>query len=310
MSNLENIEYVVKHSKHVKINKNRLEEFSKKFKSQKVSHYLDIENITNLNLNQVGLLLLIYTSLSFSFWQKPKWSITYKNEKYTGSYALIFSFLKQLKKNKDFFEIDNLNKITKKQFKKIFSGENEIPLFEQRYNNFKEIILTIKNNYNNNFENILINSNYDAKNIINEIIKTMPNFEDTSTYKNKKITFNKRIQLFINDLNMYLKLTNQKQITNLNYLFDLADYKIPMVLRTLKILEYDSKLENKIDNEIEIKQDSEEEIEIRASQIYVNQLLSKLINIDELKLNYQLWLLGKQKKYKLNPYHKTITTKY
>ena len=83
-----------------------------------------------------------------------------------------------------------------------------------------------------------------------------------------------------------------------------------MVLRTLKILEYDSKLENKIDNEIEIKQDSEEEIEIRASQIYVNQLLSKLINIDELKLNYQLWLLGKQKKYKLNPYHKTITTKY
>ena len=75
MSNLENIEYVVKHSKHVKINKNRLEEFSKKFKSQKVSHYLDIENITNLNLNQIcenqigikGSLNLLLTSSKKQF---------------------------------------------------------------------------------------------------------------------------------------------------------------------------------------------------------------------------------------------------
>lgn len=55
--------------------------------------------------------------------------------------------------------------------------------------------------------------------------------------------------------------TIHNNIKNVDNLGGCADYGVPRTLRTYGILEYNEELANLVDNEIEIKQNSEMEIE-------------------------------------------------
>ena len=102
---------------------------------------------------------------------------------------------------------------------------------------------------------------------------------------------------------------------NAQELTALADYRIPQVLRNLKMLEYSKELAEKINKGILILKGSQEETELRASMIWVVQLIYEIVKDREQQLlpigvNDHLWLIRRKKFSKDEIHHKTITTAY
>ena len=88
-----------------------------------------------------------------------------------------------------------------------------------------------------------------------------------------------------------------------------SDYKIPQILRALKITEYSKYLSNIVDNKKVIPENDELEVEIRASVIEVERYIVEKTNIRSIEVNDFLWLKSKEIKSS-KPYHLTRTTSY
>jgi len=93
-----------------------------------------------------------------------------------------------------------------------------------------------------------------------------------------------------------------------------ADYKLPQVLRHYHVLEYDSTLAQRIDNQELLPAESEEEIEIRAATIWACELLRRTIQqhgyaTTAAEIDLRLWLMGQQLT-EMRPYHRTRTIYY
>lgn len=305
----EEFKYVVNNSKYVSINESEIEKFVNDLGSINYNHW---SNELNLDLEEKEWILLafIIESMNFCFWKKPKWKIRYNNEIMSGSNALFYSVIKEVELNKNFLNIAYLHDINEENFRKIFKGiEGEIPLFEARYDNFKEVVNNIYNN--SKFYDDLFSIRTDRE-LLKYITENFSSFDDKSKYKNKTIHFNKRATLLTNDL-FYLSKTINCNLNNVNNLSGCADYGIPRTFRDYNILIYNDELSKMIDNEEEILHDSEMEIEIRASMLYIIEIIKeklkhKGIVINSVELDNLIWWMGKKNK-KSNAHH-TVTIFY
>ena len=306
----EKFKYVVDNSTYVKINYEKLNNFINNLDELNYQHWSKEVNL-NLNEKEWIILAILIESMNFCFWAKPKWKIEYHKDILSGSNALFYSVIKEVENNKKFLDINYLYNLKYQDFKKIFTSvEGEIPLIENRFNNFKEVVNVIHNDSNFFTELFKINSDQE---LLKFITSKFISFDDKSLYKGEIIYFNKRATLLVNDL-YYLSDTIRKNVKNVNNLSGCADYGIPRTFRDYGILEYNNILAEKVDNEKEILHDSHMEVEIRANMLYAMELIKeklqeKGIIINSVELDNLIWWMGK-KQDKKTPAHHTITIYY
>ena len=94
-----------------------------------------------------------------------------------------------------------------------------------------------------------------------------------------------------------------------------ADYRVPQILRHLKLLNYSKELERKIINKTQIAPGSEEEIEIRASTVIAVEMLKASLQKSgkvfmSLEIDWFLWQEGEKIKDDIEPHHRTLTIYY
>lgn len=306
---IDEFKYVVDNSKYVNININNIDNFIENLGEINYVHWAE-ELDLDLTEQEWIVLAFIVESMNFCFWKKPKWKIEYNNEIMTGSNALFYSIIKEVKKSREFLNIKNLVSITKEEFYEILKGvEGECPLIDKRFENFKETVNYINEH---NFYNELFSINSDRE-LLEYITTNFKSFDDKSVYKDKVIHFNKRATLLTNDL-YYLSATIKKNVGNVNNLSGCADYGIPRTFRDYGLLIYNDELAKLVDNEEEIPHDSDMEIEIRANMLYIielikNKLKSKDIIINSVELDNLIWWMGKKIDKKGKSHH-TITIYY
>lgn len=301
--------YVVENSKYVSISEKGIERFIEDLGEISYNHWSNELNLT-LSEKEWILLAFIIESMNFCFWQKPKWKIEYNNEIISSSNALFYSVIREVESNDKFLDLGYLYNMDKETFKNIFSSTfGNIPLFDERYDSFKEVINYIYEN--NNFYNELFSIKTDRE-LLKYITDKFKNFDDKSLYKGRTIHFNKRATLLTNDL-FYLSETINKNLKDVNNLSGCADYGIPRTFRDYNILIYNEELAKIIDNELELLHDSEMEIEIRANMLYVIELIKESLEkkgviVNSVELDNLIWWMGK--KNKKSPAHHTITIYY
>ncbi len=301
--------YVVDNSEYVTIDKKKITKFVNDLGEINYVHW-STELDLDLNEKEWILLACIIESMNFCFWKKPKWKIEYHNDLVSGSNAIFYSIIKQVEKDKNFLNIDNLDKIHEKEFYDILKPvEGECPLIDERYKNFREVVDYFKNNdvYKELFS---IKKDTD---LLKYITEKFSSFDDKSTYKGKTIHFNKRATLLTNDL-FYLSSTIRKNVGNVNNLSGCADYGIPRTFRDYGLLIYNKELADIVDSEKEIPRDSNMEIEIRGNMLYIIELVKeklkkKGIIVNSVELDNLIWLLGKKIEHK-TPTHHTVTIYY
>jgi len=314
---IESTKFVVDNSQHVKINSKEVDNFCEYFSQKHMKHWFNEAPFDIKKLNQKDRLhfLLVFNSISFSYWGDPKWKIQYNNEELDGAYGMIGAIGRAIENKFPILDAKYLTNINESDFSKILEGNVQIPLFEERLNILREVGSVLLEKFNGDFTNLILKANGDSQKLLNLIIENFPSFEDESTYKGKRVYFYKRAQLLTADIYQAFKDNEFGKLKNINELTACADYKLPFVLRRLGIFSYSDYLANKIDNQIQIEKDSEEEIEIRANTIWTVELIKqkvkkKIAQADSIHINDHIWMLGQKKLKNDKPYHLTRTTSY
>ncbi|PIU21268.1 MAG: hypothetical protein COT15_03275 [Candidatus Diapherotrites archaeon CG08_land_8_20_14_0_20_34_12] len=314
---LENIGFVANNSKHVHINKERIPKFCKDFDGNEMRHWLNACPL-NLSMETNGEklnFLLVFNSISFCYWGEPKWAIEYKGNKYNGSWGMIASLERALDEGKYILNPKFLAAISEEELGEILRGNIEIPLLAERCKILSEVGRALNKKFNGNFSNLVNEANGDGIKLLNLIVSNFPSFNDFSRYAGKNIYFYKRAQLLVSDIYQLFNGKGYGKLKNMDKITACADYKLPWVLRRFRVMSYSTELTNKIDNKIQIKKGSEEEIEIRANTIMACELIKEELRKNNLKMdsihvNDYLWLMGQKRTHEDEPYHRTLTTFY
>ena len=223
---------------------------------------------------------------------------------------MLFILLKAVKKGILKLNIDELYNLSKGEFY-LFMRENDTYpiLMDERYESFKETVNTIYNSENFWSELFSLKSDLELEKYI---VNHFKNYEDVSIYKGKKVIFNKRCRLVIADL-FYVSETIRNNIKHIRDIKGCADYSLPRYFREIGILEYSNELINMIDEEMELKHNSNYEIEIRAATLYVLEIIKKELRkkniiVSSIELDNILWCISRIQKT-TKPHH-TISIYY
>lgn len=304
--------FVVENAKYVKINYEKVTELIDELLKFDNVHYLTKVPyaIYDMDTKDIVNFLLIYDAIDFSFWGNPKWTIHVDGKELDGGMALLHCIF-NLFNGKDSVEVYKiLENMTLDEFNKILECNVDIPLLEDRYRIVTGIAKIVNDKMDGNFYDYIKEMNVDEQ-IFKTILDYFDSFEDTRTYQGKTIYFYKLAQLLTSDI---LHVMENKEQIKVNYsnLIGCADYKIPQVMQAFGILEYDDELCSLLDTKTEIEENSEYEVEIRASMIVVVNYIWEQIHrsIDRIDINDFIWSKGQDKSKDYKPYHLTRTSSY
>lgn len=197
----------------------------------------------------------------------------------------------------------------------ILRGNTEIPLFEERWNILQQLGKTFVKKFNGKVSVLLAQANGDAQRLLQLIHENFDSFADSSVYKGETVHFQKRAQLLVADIYQIFDGKDFGALKNINQITACADYKLPQILRKLKIIEYSDSLAEKIDTQTELLHNSPEEVEIRANTIWAIQYITEEVkkrnpDIVAFQINDHLWLATQEKFEGDKPYHRTRSTAY
>jgi len=263
-------------------------------------------------------LVFIFNSINFCFWaekNQPKWTIEVANEKLDGSSALFRALEEELKRNPDFTNGSHLARLDSTELARILNGNVEIPLFKERLSNLNEVGRVLESKYAGSFSNLVVACGRDSTTITSVVVGDFSSFFDEEMYKGKSIPFYKRAQLNTKMVSDTLVSYGEKPLDNLDQLTAFADYKIPQLLRSFKMLGYNTDLASKIDNLAIIEEGSVEEVEIRIATILAverirQRLLARFDWVTASHVDSMLWNRSQDKTVEVKPYHRTYTTAY
>ncbi|MFA5878227.1 MAG: queuosine salvage family protein [Candidatus Staskawiczbacteria bacterium] len=314
---LDSARFVIENSDFVKINKERVVQFSAGFDHGKAEHWLSAApfDFSNLTEDEKLHFLFIFNSLSFSYWGEPKWTVHYKDMQYDGAWGLIVALDKAIKNGTKLLDFKFCSKISLDEFKRILEANVEIPLLKERWKILHEIGENMANKYGGRVRNLINEANNDAPKLLDLILQNFSSFQDTAVYKGKEVYFQKRAQLFVADVFQIFDGEGFGMLNKVDTITACADYKLPQVLRKLGVFEYEPSLSEKIDGKIELIHNSPEEVEIRANTIWAVEFIKEEVkkhspDIMSFEINDHLWLATQEKFPDDKPYHRTRTTAY
>jgi len=203
---------------------------------------------------------------------------------------------------------------------KIFSGNIEMPMMNERLEILKEVGEKLSSEYKGDWINFInqgpkkLYSN--GEGLIERLITEFPRFDDKTILEDgHEVHFYKLAQLAFWGIHGELSGAGHFVVEDMHKMSAFADYIVPVALEVMKIITYSETLNNKIMNGQIIERDSQEEVEIRAVSLYTTAKLTEEVNkrrpLDKQiiipQLDYRLW---KQYHATHRPHHLTVTTMY
>ncbi len=266
---------------------------------------------------KVGLLGAI-NSINFSYWPNigtPEWEFKIGSRTYKDAFGLLKAFEKSMGDGTPITDAHFLANLRREQLAEILKGNVEIPMLSQRVRCLQETGQVLLDEFDGNFMNVLEEANKSAVHFVNLLFYFFPTFNDQSKLDGKAVHFHKRAQLNAKMVFGSLSGKGFADFNDLDKLTILADYIVPQVLRGMGILTYAESLAKRVDSKQEIPSGSKEEIEIRSASIWAGEYMKealrpKIPGIKSVDLDSFLWLKGRDRNLKLQPFHRTRTIAY
>lgn len=261
--------------------------------------------------------LLVLDALNFCFWSEkgqPRWSIEYHGEILNGYWAEAAALKRAVEEGIPLWDATYLSTMSSETVAHIFRGRGIIPLLEQRVSHAREVGHVLLERYGGQFIHAIEQAECSAIKLVNLLIRDFPSFYDIATYHTQPVKFLKRAQICVADLYNAFGGQEWGTFVDLEQLTIFADYKLPQVLRHYHVLEYDSILAQRVDNQELLPAESQEEVEIRAATIWACEFLRRKMQqhgyaMTAAEIDQRLWLMG-QEATEMRPYHRTRTIYY
>jgi len=175
-----------------------------------------------------------------------------------------------------------LAKITRPQMEKVFAGNMEMPMLEEKLALLREVGAVLAAKYDGRYYNFIRSCPPrlygNGKGLVERLAAEFPRYNDVSMYDGHEIKFYKLTQLGFWQIYSGLKDTGAFKLEDPQKMTAFADYIVPVALRVMGITSYSPALEKAINTFEMIPRDSPQEIEIRAHCLYATALLADEIN--------------------------------
>ncbi len=175
-----------------------------------------------------------------------------------------------------------LAEINRADLGRVFSGNIEIPMLDERVEILNAAGRTLADRYGGSahrFVAACAPAMYaDGNGLLERLVVEFPRFNDVSVHDGHDVQLHKLAQLWLWQLHMALASDGAFAVADLDRMTAFADYIVPVALRLMGILSYSAELEEAINQGELIPADSPEEVEIRAHTLYATALLTDAIN--------------------------------
>lgn len=261
---------------------------------------------------------LVLDTVNFCFWA-PKggtaWEIDFEGGKVSGYYALAAALKKAFEEDRPISGAEELARLSVYDLRRILGGRGELQMMDQRAANLNELGRFLLDECDGDACRLVEVAGHCAVSLAELLAEKLSSYRDVSDYDGDKVFFYKRAQILAADLYGAFQGRGWGALTDIRGLTAFADYKLPQVLRQLGILEYAPELADRVDRLETLAPGCPEEVEIRANTIRavegIRRELEKLgKDLKAMEIDWFLWNMGQEERFRKRPYHRTLTMFY
>jgi hypothetical protein len=216
------------------------------------------------------------------FTRHEKFQVDYAGKHWSDSEAEFACIKRALDNGVPFLDGDYLARITRAELNKVFEGNIEMPMLDEKLEVLHQAGKVLAEKYGGRFHKFVNTCSprlYDNGNgLIDRLVKEFPRFNDVSMLDGHEIKFYKLVQLGLWMLYSTLNRVGKFPLEDVEKMTAFADYIVPVALRLHGITKYSEQLEKGIAAHQMIARDSRWEIEIRAHCLYATALLTEEVN--------------------------------
>lgn len=246
-----------------------------------------------------------------------KFAHEYIGTEWQGAFGMWSCLMDEMESNQQILNPEYLKNLDGRQVSRIFEPSNgvEIPMVETRVEKLNSVG-TLMDELGGTFWRLFEEGEitlYGNDGVVSTLAESEA-YQDVRTYKGSSVRFDKRSQLAVSMLyGKLLSTSYQFEISDMNEFTVFADYGIPAGLASHGVIEYSDELENHIQSQDIIPENSSEEVEIRsATVVAVEEIEDYLQSNFEVEtkmpvLDYVLWSMRREADTNV---HLTETTAY
>lgn len=236
--------------------------------------------------DQIMDITLFESTLNFAFTDfdtSVKFEVEYQGRVCSDTEGMFARIHEALSGDVPILRGDYLAAITRADLERLFRGNIEMPMLDERVEILNQVGATLVDRYDGHFHRFVRDCApamyVNGDGLLERLVVEFPRFNDVSDYHGSEVKIFKLAQLGLWSLHMALHVAGGWRLTDLADMTAFADYIVPVGLHLMGILEYTPDLEDRIDNGVMIERDSDEEIEIRAHSLYATALLTDAMNL-------------------------------
>jgi len=229
--------------------------------------------------------ILVADSIDFAFTDFStgvKFQVDFAGRHWSDSDAMFACLKRALDEQVAVLDGSYLARVTASDLRRIFRGNIEMPMAEERAAVMREVGGVLNQRYSGRFYNFVKACSprcYDnGHGLVEKLLAEFPRFRDVSDYHGHPVKFYKLAQLGVWMLYSSMRSSGAFKLEDPGRMTAFADYIVPAALRLMNILKYSPALESAIQQHKMVLRDSTQEIEIRAHTLYATALLAEEIN--------------------------------
>jgi len=211
-----------------------------------------------------------------------KFQVDYAGQHWSDSDAEFACIKRAVDGGIPFLDGSYLAKITRAELNKVFEGNIEMPMLDEKLEVLHQVGKVLSEKYDGKFHNFVHLCSprlYDKGNgLIDRLVTEFPRFNDVSILDGHEIKFYKLAQLGVWMMYATLHGLGKFRLDDPQKMTAFADYIVPVGLRVMGITSYSKELDHAVETYQLIPRDSRWEIEIRAHCLYATALLTEEIN--------------------------------
>jgi hypothetical protein len=285
------------------------------------------ENNSGVTDQDVLDFLFIGNAINFQFRDYEtgeKFAAEYNGVEWNGAFGMWACLKREFEENPALLTGEALADLSRADMGRIFQSSNgvEIPMFDERHRILTDVGNRLSQEYQGTFSNLVESAKpklfADGDGIVDKLTSDFPSYNDSAVVELSngeplEVLFWKRAQLAPGMAYGRFQDSSSFELRDPESFTVFVDYNLPNVLRGFDILEYSSRLADRIDTRTMLEPRSREEVELRAATVHAaDQLMAKVNSkrdtaIYSPHMDYKLFSLRDEVS---TPVHLTKTTAY
>lgn len=236
-------------------------------------------------------LCLLLSCLNFCFWSEQPWSIEFRGQTWTRTYAMYAGILRAVAKDAAWLSPRRWAEADEAAVADLFAGRGQIPLLDHRRAVMNETGRCLQERFGGQFAQVVERAGGQARRVAYLLAEHFPSFRDVALYQGRPVALLKRAQICAADLHLSWQRGGDPGLSGMEELTVFADYRLPQYLRHVGILELEPELAARIARRAELPPGSPEEVELRCATIWSAEILRRALGggIPAWRLDYVLW---------------------